>query len=86
MDLCFLSVDVGISHLAVLVPGKEKDAAPLNSGPLLVSKGKVLNAPSTHTKRKRVHTWSGVGHTHMFPCFWRSSEVITVGVKHGVGI
>lgn len=64
MDLCFLRVDVGISHLAVLVPGKE-----LNSEHVVVSIRKVLKAPSTHTKRNRVHTWSGAGHTHMFPCF-----------------
>lgn len=83
VDLFFLSVDVGISHLAVLIPGKEKGAASLNSEHIVVLNWKVLNAPSTHTKRNRVHTWSGAGHTHMFPCFWRSCEVITVGVKHG---
>lgn len=55
---------MGISHLAVLVPGKE-----LNSEHIVVSIRKVLKAPSTHTKRNRVHTWSGAGHTHMFPCF-----------------
>ena len=32
----------------------------------------------THTKRKRVHTWSDIGQTQMFPCFWRCFEVITV--------
>ena len=35
----------------------------------------------THTKRKRVHTLSDIGHTQMFPCFWRSFEVMTVGDK-----
>lgn len=47
----------------------------------VMSNRKLRNAPRTHTKRKRVHTWSGLGHTQMFPCFWRSLEVITVGVK-----
>lgn len=48
---------------------------------LVLPNVKLLNAPYTHTKRKRVHTWSEVGHTHMFPCFWRSFEVITVRVE-----
>lgn len=36
----------------------------------------------THTKKKRVHTWSETGHTQMFPCFWRSLDVITVKTNH----
>lgn len=80
VDLLFLSVDVGISYLAVLVPVQEESGALLNTT-LVMSNRKLLNAPQTHTKRKRVHTWSEVGHTHMFPCFWRCFEVITVSVE-----
>lgn len=36
----------------------------------------------THTKKKRVQTWSETGHTHMLPCFWRSLDVITGEEKH----
>lgn len=42
----------------------------------------------THTKKKRVQTWSETGQTQMLPCFCRSLEVITAGegaVGHGVG-
>lgn len=28
-------------------------------------------------KKNRVQTWSDTGHTQMFPCFWRSLDVIT---------
>lgn len=34
---------------------------------------------NTHTKKKRVQTWSETGHTQMLPCFCRSFDVITVG-------
>lgn len=33
---------------------------------------------NTHTKKKRVQTWSDTGHTQMLPCFCRSFDVITV--------
>lgn len=33
--------------------------------------------PSTHTKKKRVQTWSETGQTQMLPCFCRSLEVMT---------
>lgn len=37
---------------------------------------------ATHTKKKRVQTWSETGHTQMFPCFCKSLDVITVWVKN----
>lgn len=48
---------------------------------LITLGGREVPAASyTHTKRKRVQTWSDIGHTQMFPCFWRSFEVITVKI------
>ena len=35
--------------------------------------------PGTHTKKKRVQTWSETGQTQMLPCFCRSLEVMTAG-------
>lgn len=35
--------------------------------------------PRTHTKKKRVQTWSETGQTQMLPCFCRSLEVMTAG-------
>lgn len=35
----------------------------------------------THTKKKRVQTWSETGQTQMLPCFCRSLEVITAGAR-----
>ena len=37
----------------------------------------------THTKKKRVQTWSDTGHTQMFPCFCRSLDVITGSGRRG---
>lgn len=36
-------------------------------------------AVGTHTKKKRVQTWSETGQTQMLPCFCRSLEVMTAG-------
>lgn len=41
-------------------------------------KKKKRKLGDTHTKKKRVQTWSDTGHTQMFPCFCRSFDVITV--------
>lgn len=66
MDLCFLSVDVGISHLAVLVPGKEKGAASLNSEHIAVTNGKLLIVPiDSHEEEARAHVVRGGTHPYV---------------------
>lgn len=38
----------------------------------------------THTKKKRVQTWSETGQTQMLPCFCRSLEVMTAEGRKGL--
>lgn len=43
-----------------------------------ISRGTIKSQDEvTHTKKKRVQTWSDTGHTQMLPCFCRSLDVIT---------
>lgn len=78
LDFGVLSVDIGISHLAVFVPGRGEGGGKGVSRGCPMGAGEV-GAAGTHTKKKRVQTWSETGQTQMLPCFCRSLEVMTAG-------
>lgn len=78
LDFGVLSIDIGVSHLAVFVPGRGEGG--VRGCPMGVPRVPVRWAqPRTHTKKKRVQTWSETGQTQMLPCFCRSLEVMTAG-------
>lgn len=86
LDFGVLSIDIGISHLAVFVPGRREGG--VRGCPVGVPWVPARRAqPGTHTKKKRVQTWSETGQTQMLPCFCRSLEVMTArgrGCRRGV--
>lgn len=78
LDFGVLSIDIGVSHLAIFIPGRGEGG---EGGPGGVSQVQQSGHSWTHTKKKRVQTWSETGQTQMLPCFCRSLEVITVGAR-----
>lgn len=78
LDFGVLSIDIGISHLAIFVPGRGERG---EGGPVGVPQVRQGGHSQTHTKKKRVQTWSETGQTQMLPCFCRSLEVITARAR-----
>lgn len=62
VDLRFLSVDVGVSHLAVLIPAEEQSGAFLKSGHCHVQQEASKGSLDSHKEEARAHVVRGRAH------------------------